>query len=96
MRASQGGGAKADRASFERRQRSEVRAGGASYAAHFGCGALGQSIAAGLVGAVFARWFLLDEHTSYLAGFGLAVLLATLAIPVTRRCFTRRCVSDDC
>ena len=33
---------------------------------------LGQSIAAGLVGAVFARWFLIDEHTSYLAGFGLA------------------------
>ena len=31
---------------------------------------LGQSIAAGLVGAVFARWFLIDEHTSYLAGFG--------------------------
>jgi len=40
VRASQGGGAKADRASFERRQRSEVRAGGASYAANFGCGAL--------------------------------------------------------
>ena len=37
---------------------------------------LGQSIAAGLVGAVFARWFLIDQDTSYLAGFGLAVLLA--------------------
>jgi len=48
--------------------------------------ALGQSIAAGLVGAVFARWFLLDENTSYLAGFGLAVLLAALAMLITRRC----------
>jgi MFS family permease len=48
--------------------------------------ALGQSIAAGLVGAVFARWFLLDEHTSYLSGFGLAALLGVLAIAVTRRC----------
>ena len=50
--------------------------------------ALGQSIAAGLVGAVFARWFLLDQHTSYLAGFGLAVLLGALAIVLTRRCLT--------
>jgi MFS family permease len=50
--------------------------------------ALGQSIAAGLVGAVFARWFLLDQHTSYLTGFGLAVLLAALAIVLTRRCMT--------
>ena len=41
--------------------------------------ALGQSIAAGLVGAVFARWFLVDQNTSYLAGFGLAVVLAVLA-----------------
>lgn len=48
--------------------------------------ALGQSIAAGLVGAVFARWFLLDQHTSYLAGFGLAALLAVLAFGITRRC----------
>ncbi len=48
--------------------------------------ALGQSIAAGLVGAVFARWFLLDQDTSYLAGFGLAALLAVLAIVLTRRC----------
>ncbi len=50
--------------------------------------ALGQSVAAGLVGAVFARWFLLDQSTSYLAGFGLAVLLAGLAIAFTRRCMT--------
>ena len=50
--------------------------------------ALGQSIAAGLVGAVFARWFLVDENTSYLAGFGLAVVLAVLAIGLTRRCLT--------
>ncbi len=50
--------------------------------------ALGQSIAAGLVGAVFARWFLLDQDTSYLAGFGLAALLAALAIVLTRRCLT--------
>ena len=48
--------------------------------------ALGQSIAAGVVGAVFARWFLLDQHTSYLAGFGLAVLLAALALVIARRC----------
>ncbi len=50
--------------------------------------ALGQSIAAGLVGAVFARWFLLDQDTSYLAGFGLAALLGALAIVLTRRCLT--------
>jgi MFS family permease len=48
--------------------------------------ALGQSIAAGLVGAVFARWFLVDQHTSYLAGFGLAVVLGLLAIVIARRC----------
>ncbi|WP_036223997.1 MFS transporter [Marmoricola sp. URHB0036] len=46
---------------------------------------LGQSIAAGLVGAVFARWFLIDEHTSYLAGFGMAVLLALVAMITARR-----------
>lgn len=50
--------------------------------------ALGQSVAAGLVGAVFARWFLVDAPSSYLAGFGLAVLLAALAVAVTRRCLT--------
>jgi MFS family permease len=46
---------------------------------------LGQSIAAGLVGAVFARWFLMDPHTSYLSGFGLALLLALVAIVTARR-----------
>jgi MFS family permease len=46
---------------------------------------LGQSIAAGLVGAVFARWFLVDAHTSYFAGFGLAVVLAVGAIVTARR-----------
>ncbi len=48
--------------------------------------ALGQSIAAGVVGAVFARWFLVDQGTSYLAGFGLAALLGALAVVVSRRC----------
>ena len=47
--------------------------------------ALGQSIAAGVVGAVFARWFLADPHTSYLAGFGLAALLAALALGLVHR-----------
>ena len=47
---------------------------------------LGQSVAAGLVGAVFARWFLVDAHTSYLSGFGLAVILAVLATVTARRC----------
>lgn len=47
--------------------------------------ALGQSIAAGVVGAVFARWFLLDPDTSYLAGFGLAVLLGVTALWTVRR-----------
>ena len=46
---------------------------------------LGQSIAAGLVGAVFARWFLIDAHTSYLSGFGLALLLALVAVVTARR-----------
>lgn len=50
--------------------------------------ALGQSIAAGLVGAVFARWFLLSQGTSYLAGFGLAALLGVLAVVVSRRCLS--------
>ena len=50
--------------------------------------ALGQSIAAGVVGAVFARWFLVDPGTSYLAGFGLAALLAVLALAITRRCLS--------
>ena len=47
---------------------------------------LGQSIAAGIVGAVFARWFLIDADTSYLSGFGLAVILALAAIVTARRC----------
>jgi MFS family permease len=46
---------------------------------------LGQSIAAGLVGAVFARWFLVDAHTSYFSGFGLAALLALVAVVAARR-----------
>lgn len=46
---------------------------------------LGQSVAAGVVGVVFARWFLLDPGTSYLAGFGVAVLLAAGAVAVVRR-----------
>jgi hypothetical protein len=50
--------------------------------------ALGQSIAAGLVGAVFARWFLVDQDTSYLAGFGLALVLGVLAVVISRRCVT--------
>ncbi len=49
------------------------------------CDSLGQSIAAGLVGAVFARWFLIDAHTSYFAGFGMAVLLALVATWTARR-----------
>ncbi|MCW2847953.1 MAG: transporter [Marmoricola sp.] len=52
---------------------------------------LGQSIAAGLVGAVFAHWFLVDQGTSYLAGFGLAVVLAVLAIVISHRCVTGDC-----
>ena len=46
---------------------------------------LGQSVAAGLVGAAFARWFLIDAHTSYFAGFGMAVLLAVMATWTARR-----------
>ena len=38
-----------------------------------------------LVGAVFARWFVLDQGTSYLSGFGLAVLLGVVAAAVVRR-----------
>ena len=40
---------------------------------------LGQSVAAGLVGAVFARWYLLDQDSSYFSGLGLAAVLAVLA-----------------
>lgn len=46
---------------------------------------LGQSVAAGLVGAVFARWFLIDHGTSYLSGLGAAVLLAVVATLVVGR-----------
>lgn len=50
--------------------------------------ALGQSLAAGLVGAAFARWFVLDQDSSYLSGFGLAAILAATALAVVAR---RRC-----
>jgi MFS family permease len=50
---------------------------------------LGQSIAAGLVGAVFARWFLIDQDTSYLAGFGMAALLAVVATVTVGRSFQK-------
>ncbi len=48
--------------------------------------ALGQSIAAGLLGTVFARWFLIDQGTSYLAGFALALILAAVPAVTARRC----------
>ncbi len=47
--------------------------------------ALGQSVAAAVIGVVFARWFLLDQDTSYLSGFGLAALLAVGALLVVGR-----------
>jgi MFS family permease len=47
--------------------------------------ALGQSIAAGLVGALFASWYVVDEHTSYLSGLGLAVVLAVGALAMVGR-----------
>lgn len=47
--------------------------------------ALGQSVAAAVIGVVFARWFLLDQDTSYLSGFGLAALLAVAALFVVGR-----------
>jgi hypothetical protein len=50
---------------------------------------LGQSIAAGVVGAVFARWFLLDAGSSYLAGFGVATVLAVTALAVVGRSVAR-------
>ena len=46
---------------------------------------LGQSIAAGVVGAVFARWFLVDQGTSYLSGFGVALVLSVVALAVVGR-----------
>lgn len=51
--------------------------------------ALGSSIAAGVVGAVFARWWLVDQETSYLSAFGLAVVLAAAGLLVVRRCVAR-------
>jgi MFS family permease len=46
---------------------------------------LGQSIAAGLVGAVFARWYLASQDSSYFSGTGFAVVLAILAIVALSR-----------
>ena len=46
---------------------------------------VGSGGASGVVGAVFARWFLLDPDSSYLAGFGLAVLLGVTALWTVRR-----------
>ena len=46
---------------------------------------LGQSIAAGVVGAVFARWYVAAQHTSYLSGIGFAVIIAALALVVLGR-----------
>jgi MFS family permease len=46
---------------------------------------LGQSVAAGVVGAVFAPWFLADQGTSYLAGFGVAVVLSLAAVAAAGR-----------
>lgn len=46
---------------------------------------LGQSIAIGVVGAVFARWYVAAQHTSYLSGIGLAVVLAVVALVVLGR-----------
>ncbi len=47
--------------------------------------ALGQTLAAGVIGIVFARWFLLDQDSSYLSGFGLATLLAVAALLIVGR-----------
>ena len=46
---------------------------------------LGQSIAAGIVGAVFASWYLADQDTSYFSGTGLAVVLAVVALVALAR-----------
>lgn len=48
--------------------------------------ALGQSVAAGVVGAVFGHWVLTAAATAPLAGFGGAALLALLTWVVARRC----------
>jgi MFS family permease len=47
--------------------------------------ALGQSVAAGLVGVLFAAWYVVDPGTSYLSGLGLAVLLAIGTVAIVRR-----------
>lgn len=52
--------------------------------------ALGQSLAAALIGVVFARWFLVHQDTSYLSGFGLAALLAVAALLVVSRVLPRQ------
>lgn len=52
--------------------------------------ALGQSVAAGVVGAVFARWYLVAQHTSYLAGLGLALVLAVLTLLTVSRATATR------
>jgi MFS family permease len=46
---------------------------------------LGQSIAAGLVGAVFARWYVDSQDTSYFSGTGFAVVLAVVALVALAR-----------
>jgi MFS family permease len=46
---------------------------------------LGQSVAAGLVGALFASWYVADHGTSYLSGLGLALLLAVVAVAIVGR-----------
>jgi MFS family permease len=46
---------------------------------------LGQSVAAGLVGALFASWYVADRSTSYFSGLGLAVVLAVGAVAIVGR-----------
>jgi MFS family permease len=46
---------------------------------------LGQSVAAGLVGALFASWYVADHGTSYFSGLGLALLLAVVAVAMVGR-----------
>ncbi len=46
---------------------------------------LGQSVAAGLVGALFASWYVADRGTSYLSGLGLALLLSVVAVAIVGR-----------
>ena len=46
---------------------------------------LGQSVAAGLVGALFASWYIADQGTSYLSGLGLALLLSVVAVAIVGR-----------